>query len=140
MNKILNHAIWNTHALLLARIVLGGYFLYAGITKVTNGIDGTAGYIASMDLPVPILLAWIAVVIEVVCGLLIIVGKYFKEATLTLGAFIVIITFIFHGPQLWSPENMQQTSFFKNMSIVAGLLFMAAHGAGDGWKLQMGKK
>jgi len=139
MNKILNHAVWNTHALLLARIVLGGYFLYAGITKVTSGIDGTAGYIASMDLPVPMILAWIAVVTEVVCGALIILGKYFKEATLTLGAFIVIITFIFHGPNLWSPENMQQTMFFKNMSIVAGLLFMAAHGVGQSWALKAGK-
>lgn len=139
MDKILNHPIWTTHALLLARVMLGGYFVYAGITKVTNGIDGTAGYIASMGLPVPLLLAWIAVVIEIACGACIILGIYFKEATLVLAAFIAILTLIFHGPNLWAEQPMQQTSFLKNISIIAGLLFMAAHGAGNTWKLKLKK-
>lgn len=139
MDKVLNNPMWGSHMLVLARVMLGGYFLYAGITKVTNGIDGTAGYIASMGLPASLLLAWIAVVIEVVCGTCIILGIYFKEATLALATFIVILTFIFHGPNLWAEQAMQQTSFLKNMSIVAGLLFMAAHGAGNGWKLKLKK-
>lgn len=135
MNKILDHAIWNTHALLLARIVFGGYFVYSGITKLTGGIDGTVGYITSVGMPAAMLLAWVAVIIEIGCGALIILGKFFKEAVLVLALFIVIITFIFHGPSSWSPESMQQTSFFKNMCMVAGLLFMAAHGAGNTWTL-----
>jgi putative oxidoreductase len=139
MNKILNHAIWNTHALLLARIVFGGYFVYSGITKVTGGIDGTAGYITSAGLPAAMALAWVAVLIEVGCGAMIVLGKYFKEATLVLAAFIFIISFIFHGPNSWSPENMQQIMFFKNMCMVAGLLFMAAHGAGNTWTIDKKK-
>jgi putative oxidoreductase len=139
MNKILNHAIWNTHALLIARIVFGGYFIYSGITKVTGGIDGTAGYIASAGLPASMLLAWVAVVIEIGCGALIVLGKYFKEATLVLAAFVVIITFIFHSPNSWDPQNMQQLMFFKNMCMAAGLLFMAAHGAGNTWTINKKK-
>jgi uncharacterized membrane protein YphA (DoxX/SURF4 family) len=139
MNKILNHAIWNTHALLIARIVFGGYFVYSGIMKVTGGIDGTAGFIASTGLPVPLALAWLAVIIEIGCGALIVLGKYFKEAALILAAFIVIISFIFHGPNSWNPENIQQTMFLKNMCMVAGLLFMAAHGAGNTWTLDKKK-
>jgi putative oxidoreductase len=139
MKQIINHAFWESHALLLARIVFGGYFVYSGITKVTGGIDATAGYIASMGLPAAALLAWVAVLIEVVCGALLITGVYFKEAALVLAAFIIIISFIFHGPNTWSPENMQQVMFFKNMCMSAGLLFMAAHGAGKSWKLNIKK-
>ena len=138
MNKLINHPFWNTHALLIARVVVGGYFFYSGFQKLT-GIDGTAGYIGSVGLPMPMLLAWLAVVIELGLGALIILGMYFKEATLALAAFIVIITFIFHGPNSWAPDNMQQMSFLKNMCIVAGLLYMAAHGVGQAWKLNTKK-
>jgi uncharacterized membrane protein YphA (DoxX/SURF4 family) len=138
MDKILNNPIWNTHALLLARVILGGYFVYAGVQKLM-GTEGIAGYIASVGLPMPMLLAWIAIVIEIGCGACIVLGIYFKQAALVLAAFIVIITFIFHSPSSWAPDNMQEISFFKNFSIVAGLLFMAAHGAGNTWKLNLKK-
>ncbi len=116
---------------------MGGYFVYSGFQKLT-GIDGTAGYIGSVGLPMPMLLAWLAVIIEIGLGALIILGMYFKEATLGLAGFIVIITFIFHAPNSWAPDNMQQMSFLKNMCIVAGLLYMAAHGVGRAWKLKTG--
>lgn len=135
MNQILNHQIWNTHALLLARILMGGLFLLSGIQKFMS-IDGTAGYIANAGLPAALGLAWIAAIIEVACGAAIIVGRYFKEAALVLAAFTVILSFPFHGPATWAPDNMQQVMFMKNMAIVAGLLFMAAHGAGNTWSLR----
>lgn len=137
MDKILNHAIWNTHALLLARILMGALFVISGIQKF-QGIDGTAGYIASTGLPMPVLLAWIAALIEVGLGVLIILGKYFKEATLALACFVFIVSFLFHNPGTWGQMPTQQVMFLKNMAIVAGLLFMAAHGAGNTWLL--GKK
>ena len=136
MNQIFNHPIWTTHALLLARILMGGFFLIAGVQKVMGGIDATAGYITSVGLPMGLALAWLAVVIEVGAGAGLILGKYFKESAIILAIFTVVITFIFHGPQLWSPENMQQMSFMKNMAIVAGLLFMAGHGAGNTWSMK----
>jgi putative oxidoreductase len=76
-------------------------------------------------------------VLELVAGAAIILGKYFKEATVTLAVFVFIITFIFHGPNSWAENMMQQMSFMKNMAIVGGLLFMAAHGAGNTWRLKM---
>lgn len=136
MDKLLNHPFWTSHALLIARVVVGGFFLFAGVTKITSGIAGTEAYIASVGLPMPMLLAWLGALIEIVTGALIILGKYFRSATLSLAAFIVIISFIFHGPQLWADAPMQQTMFLKNLSIAAGLLFMAAHGVGKTWKLK----
>lgn len=134
MNKIFNHPIWNTHALLFARVLMGGFFLLAGISKAT-GIDGTAGMISGAGLPAPLLLAWLAAAFEIAAGAAIILGKYFKEAAISLAVFTFVISFIFHGPNSWAENMMQQLMFTKNMAIVAGLLFMAAHGAGKTWRL-----
>ncbi len=135
MKQILNHAIWNTHALLAARVLMGGFFLLAGIMKL-QGIDGVAGYISSVGLPIPLVLAWASALFEVGAGIAIITGKYFKEATLLLAAFVIVVSFLFHSPSTWG-DAMQQMMFMKNMAIVAGLLFMAAHGAGNTWKLKV---
>lgn len=138
MNKILNHAIWNTHALLLARVLMGALFVISGVQKL-QGIDGVAGYISSTGLPAPLALAWIVALFEIAAGAAIILGKYYKEASLLLAFFVVLTSFIFHSPTTWSPESVQQVMFMKNMAIVAGLLFMAAHGAGNTWTLTMKK-
>lgn len=136
MNKIVNHPMWNTNALLFARVLMGGFFLLAGITKV-SGIEGTAEMIAGAGLPMPVILAYLAAILEIAAGAAIILGKYFKEAALSLALFTFVISFIFHGPNSWAENMMQQLMFMKNMAIVAGLLFMAAHGAGKTWSLNI---
>ncbi len=131
MNQIFNHSFWSTHALLIGRIGLGALFLLAGINKL-QGIDGTAGMIAGAGFPMPLAFAWFAALFEVVTGAAIILGKYFKEATISLAVFVFIITMIFHSPMDWAANSMP---FLKNMSIMGGLLFAAAHGTGNTWKL-----
>jgi len=138
MDKILNHQIWNTHALLLARILMGALFLISGIQKF-QGMEGITGYIGSAGLPAAGVLAWLVAILEVAAGIALIVGYYFKEAALALFVFVVLAAFLFHGPSLWAEQAMQQTMFLKNMAIAAGLLYMAAHGAGNTWKLKLGK-
>lgn len=138
MNKILNHAIWTTHALLVARILMGALFVLAGIQKLQS-IEAVSGYIASTGLPMPLVLAWATGTFEILAGLCIIVGKYFKEASLLLAVFVLLASFIFHSPNTWATDMSQQMMFMKNMAIIAGLLFMAAHGAGNTWKLKLGK-
>ncbi len=133
MNQIFNHSIWSTHALLVGRIGMGALFLIAGANKL-QGIDGVAAMIGGAGLPMPVVLAWFAALFEVAVGAAIILGTYFKEATISLAVFVCIITMIFHSPTNWAENSMP---FMKNMAIVGGLLFMAAHGAGNTWKLKI---
>jgi putative oxidoreductase len=132
MNQILNHPFWGTHALLIGRIGMGALFLVAGINKLNGGIEGLAGMIGSAGFPFAIAIAWLVAIFEVVTGAAIILGKYFKEATLTLAVFVFIITFIFHSPLDWAANSMP---FLKNMAIMGGLLFMGAYGVGNTWRL-----
>lgn len=118
--------------LVIARILLALMFVTAGISKLT-GIEGTAGYIASVGLPAAQLLAIGAGVLELVAGALLIVGFQARWAALALAAFTVIASVLFHN--FWAmPADqafMQQLIFMKNLAVTGGLLFVFAYGAGS---------
>ncbi len=62
-----------TVAVLLGRMLLGGFFLYFGLQKF-GSLEGTAGYIASQGLPLPAVLAFATAALEALGGLALIVG------------------------------------------------------------------
>jgi len=117
--------------LLVARLLMAMMFVAAGISKLT-GLEGTAGYIASVGLPAPQVLALATGLFEVVAGVLLIIGWQARWAALALAAFTVLASLIFH--RYWSmpadKQMIQQLMFFKNLAITGGLLFVFAFGAG----------
>ncbi|GEM_PF-1427325 len=114
---------------LIARILMGGFFLLAGVGKIMGGVDGTAKAIMEAGLPVATLLAWIVVVIEIVCGAAIIVGKKASKAALVLVIFVILANVLIHN------ISLSDGMFMKNLGLIAGLLYIAAYGPGDGWSL-----
>lgn len=117
--------------LLVARILLALMFVLSGVSKLT-GLEGTAGYIASVGLPAAQLLAAGAGVLEVVAGALLIVGWQARWAALALAVFTVLATVLFHNYWAMPKEQqfMQQLMFMKNLAVTGGLLFVFAFGAG----------
>jgi putative oxidoreductase len=117
--------------LLIARILLAAMFVMGGISKLT-GLAGTAGYIASAGLPAPQLLALGAGVLELVAGVLLVVGWQARWAALALAAFTVLASVLFHN--FWAKpadqQMMQQLMFMKNLAVTGGLLFVYAFGPG----------
>ena len=124
----------NTQAIpvVIARILLALMFVLAGFGKLT-GLEGTAGYIASKGLPAPMLLAVAAGVVELVAGVLLIIGWQARWAALALAAFTVVASVIFHN--FWAmpaaQQMTQQLMFMKNIAVVGGLLLVFAFGAGS---------
>lgn len=118
--------------LLIARVLLALMFVLAGFGKFT-GLEGTAGWIASKGLPVPTLLTIGAGVVELIGGLLLIVGWKARWAALALAAFTVLASLLFHN--FWTlpadKQMMDQLMFLKNMAVTGGLLFVFAYGAGQ---------
>lgn len=115
------------YAPVVARVLMGGMFLMAGIQKFM-GLSGTAGYIEMAGLPAPMVLAFLAAALEVVAGAALLIGFRTKLAAASLAVFTVIATIIFHTG--WSTNPMQQTMFMKNLAIIAGLLYMMSFGSG----------
>jgi putative oxidoreductase len=123
----------NTQAIpvVIGRILLALMFVLAGIGKLT-GLEGTAGYIASKGLPAPMVLAVAVGVLELVAGVLLIIGWQARWAALALAVFTVVASVIFHNYWAMPAEQqmMQQLMFMKNLAVTGGLLIVFAYGAG----------
>ena len=116
---------------LIARLLLALMFVLAGLSKFA-GLEGTAGYIASKGLPLPMVLAVATAALELLGGLALIVGFQARWAVLVLAGFTLVASVIFHN--FWAmPADqafMQQLMFMKNLSVAGGLLLIFAFGAG----------
>jgi putative oxidoreductase len=116
---------------LVARVLLALMFVLAGFGKL-GGLEGTAGYIASKGLPMPMVLAAATGVLELVAGVMLIVGWQARWAALALAAFTLVASVLFHNYWAMPAEQqmMQQLMFMKNLSVTGGLLAVFAFGAG----------
>ncbi len=117
--------------MLLARLLLAAMFVLRGVSKFGN-LAGTAGYIASKGLPLPMLLAIGTAALELVAGLALIVGYRTRLAALALGLFTLLASLLFHAFWAMPPEQqgMQQLMFMKNMAVAGGMFLLSAVGAG----------
>jgi putative oxidoreductase len=116
---------------LLGRLLMAYIFVTSGMGKVFSWA-GNVAYMNTRHLPlVPVLLA-IAMVVEVGGAICLISGLYTRTAAFVMFVYMIFVTVIFHA--YWSaPPNlapMQETHFRKNLAIMGGLLFVAAHGPG----------
>lgn len=110
--------------LLTARVLLGAVFVVAGLGKLGD-VQGFAGYMASGG--VPAVLAWPVILLEIVGGLLVIVGWQTRLAALALAAFSRASGLLYH---LVPADQMQMTMFFKNLAMAGGYLLLFVQGAG----------
>jgi len=116
---------------LVARVLLALMFILAGFSKFA-GLAGTAGYIASKGVPLPMVVAVLTATLEVVGGLALAVGFQARIAALALAVFTVLASFLFHN--FWAMPADQafvnQLMFMKNLAVAGGLLFVFSLGAG----------
>jgi putative oxidoreductase len=116
---------------LVGRILLASLFVLSGFSKIA-GFDGTVGYIASAGLPMPAVVAVLTILLELVGGLMLVVGLLTRPVALATAVFTLLAAFLFHA--YWSvPEAArmsQYLSFWKNISIAGGMLVLAAFGPG----------
>jgi putative oxidoreductase len=117
--------------LLVARVLLMVLFVRYGWSKLT-GFSGTVEHMASTGAPLPELSAVIAVVMEFVVGLALVLGFYARPLALALAVYTLGTAFI--GHHFWTmtgavaADNM--THFYKNVSIIGGLLLLTVTGPG----------
>jgi putative oxidoreductase len=127
--------MWQTIAILVARLIFAGAFLMAAVFKFM-GMDATAGYIASVGFPFPLLLAWLAAIFETLLVICFLTGAFFTEAALLATAYVLFLAFVFHGPSHWEGNQVEFGFFVNHFTFIAGLLFAAVHGPGQVWSLR----
>ncbi|MBR8185805.1 DoxX family protein [Burkholderia ambifaria] len=117
--------------LLAGRVLMMILFVLFGWQKL-NGFSGTVAYMASTGAPSPELSAVIAVAVELVGGALIAVGFYTRPLALVFAVYTLATALI--GHRYWALQGMDQylamINFYKNISIIGGLLLLAVTGPG----------
>ena len=113
-------------SILLGRVLLAVIFLLSGFGKLT-AIAGTAGWFASIGLPVPTVTAVVVGLIELLGGLAILVGFQTRIVAWVLAIFTVATGLVAH--MNWA-DQMQMISFLKNLAIAGGFIVLASSGAG----------
>lgn len=117
--------------ILLARLLLMTLFLITGWQKLT-GFAGTAKYMASTGSPAPQVATAIAIFMEFFVGIALILGIWTRPLALLFFAFTLATAFM--GHPYWKLEGAarhdNQINFYKNLSIMGGLLLLAVTGPG----------
>jgi putative oxidoreductase len=122
-------ASWAAVAILVGRLIFAALFAMAVSFKLAD-IGGTASFIAAAGFPVPTLLAWLAVLLELALVAALVSGAFFSEAALVAAAYVLFLAFAFHGPSRWAGNQAEFGFFVDHFTFIAGLLFAAAHGPG----------
>jgi putative oxidoreductase len=115
--------------LLVARVMAGLIFLNGGWSKMTN----LSGFVTGqMNNGVPAVLAYIAPFAEFLGGLALVIGFASRYAALGLLLFTLIATYLAH--RYWTypaaEQRAQSGQFWKNVSIMGGLLALFVAGPG----------
>ncbi|MEO8490326.1 MULTISPECIES: DoxX family protein [unclassified Pseudomonas] len=117
--------------ILIARILLMLLFVTSGWGKLT-GFSGTVEYFTSIGAPLPSIAASVAVLMEFGVGILLLIGFYTRPLALLMALFVLGTAII--GHHFWNmvepAKSANTVQFFKNMSIIGGLLLLSVTGAG----------
>ena len=108
---------------LIGRILISALFLLNGIFKISN-YDGTIGWMESFGMPGILIIP--AIILEIAGPVLIIIGYKTKLAAGFLSLFCIATAFIFHND---FANQMQLTSFLKNVALAGGFLILFVNGA-----------
>lgn len=127
--------------LLIARVLMSFIFIWSGIGKIYF-YEETANFMLANGMSfVPFFLIG-AIILEIVAGLLILLGLFTRWAAFLLFLYLIPTTMIFHA--FWqvpdAEKHLQMVMFFKNVNILGGLLYIVTFGAGNlSFDVWMGK-
>jgi len=117
--------------ILLARILLMILFLSAGWGKLTH-FAATSQYIASTGAPFPDVATCIAIFMELAVGTALVVGFWTRPLALLMAVFTLAAACL--GHHYWTMTGSARSGnfihFYKDISIIGGLLLLAATGPG----------
>jgi putative oxidoreductase len=109
---------------ILGRALIGLLFFGGGVSMLfMQTPSGVATFFdEGLNLPMPVLLAWLVIIVKIVAGGAIILGQRVGLAAAVLIGFTVLATLIAHMGDM--------TAILKNLAIIGGLLYLMAYGPG----------
>tara|TARA_B100000941_G_C28106269_1_gene350987 strand:- start:27 stop:401 length:375 start_codon:yes stop_codon:yes gene_type:complete len=108
---------------LISRVLISLLFLFNGYFKIAN-YDGSIEWMESYGVPGFLLTP--AIILEIAAPILIIIGYNTRLAASLLAGFCITTAFVFHTD---FTNQIQITSFLKNIALAGGFLIIAINGA-----------
>jgi putative oxidoreductase len=129
------------------RLIVGGGFMEHGYAKLARGPEHFIGILHAMGMPFADLLGWATMAIEVLGGLMLLLGALVPVAAIPMIAVLLVATFTVHLPNGFSSikllsydaagAHFGQPGYETDVLYLAGLLALCIGGAGplslDGW-------
>jgi putative oxidoreductase len=126
-------------ALLAARAIFGGYFVYNGVNHLVNR-DALAAYARTKGVPFPDVAVAASGLLALAGGLSLIAGVRPKIGAGLISSFLLGVSPQMHA--YWKETDPQarmheMVNFTKNMALVGGAVFAAAHP--EPWRWHIGQ-
>ena len=118
--------------ILAARLFLSTLFLIFGVRKLMD-FRGTVTQMMQLAVPMPTLAAGVATFMELPVAFAVAVGAFTRPAALLLALYTLGTALI--GHRYWTVAAAARVDsmdgFYKNLSIIGGLLLLHLIGAGE---------
>jgi putative oxidoreductase len=126
------------------RLIVGYGFMAHGYAKLARGPDVFTDILHAIGLPLPAVMAWATIVVELVGGLAILVGAFVAWASVPMAAILIVAALTVHLPNGFSsiklvavtPAGAQfgQPGYEADLLYLACLAALVLGGAGP-WAL-----
>ncbi|MDX8459429.1 DoxX family protein [Mesorhizobium humile] len=114
--------------LVVARLLLGGAFVFAGLRNIQNR-KLVASLMTARGVPRAMLALWLGIVLQVVAGALVIAGPWTAPVAAALILFLIVATPMFHN--FWDHQGADRATRINgavsNVALVGGFLALIAH-------------
>lgn len=124
--------------IIVGRFLLGLYFFVPGVMKFLAP-EMHVGLMETHEVGFAEPLMWMAAVVNVVGGLLLMTGRHVRLTAIGFVVYILLVNVMLHD--FWNTyegvsNEREMQNFIKNLGILAGLLALAGHTATRGLSLK----
>jgi putative oxidoreductase len=122
------------------RAIVGFGFLQHGYAKLARGPEHFTAILSAIGMPLPDLFSWATVLVEIVGGLLILVGAFVPLAAMPMIVVLIVAIFTVHLPNGFSSiklvaydsagAHFGQPGYETDLLYLAGLIALCIGGAG----------
>jgi uncharacterized membrane protein YphA (DoxX/SURF4 family) len=114
------------------RVIVGLTYLLMGLPKL-GGFTGFTGFVGSLGFPVSVFFAAVVVALEVIGGLLLIIGLGTRWISILFVIEMTVTTLLVKLPRLGfiAPQGQPGVGAELDLLLLASALVLLAHGSGQ---------
>lgn len=136
--------IWKDWAPIPLRLIVGYGFLAHGLAKLERGPEHFTAILAALHMPLPALLSWATIAVEIVSGIAVLAGLFIALWSVPMAIVLLVAIVTVHLPNGFSSIKLMavdgagahfgQPGYETDLLYLAGLAALVMGGSGP-WAL-----